>query len=137
MSGLYAGSCLCGRVLYEFDVEPRATVTCHCSRCRKATGSAFGTWTLVAMDQFRWTGGTEEIGEFKSSDHVRRFFCKQCGTTLGTLNAAWPKYFNLAAGTLDRTPDLKIKHHAYVGSKVPWHDILDGHPQFDRLPEPV
>src|SRR5579871_5075552 len=133
MSALYTGSCLCGRVRYEFDVEPRVTVTCHCSLCRKATGSAFATWTLVANERFRWTG-TDEIAEFKSSEHARRFYCKRCGTTLGNLNTNWPKYFNLAAGTLDQAPDLKIKFHAYVGSKAPWYEITDSCPTFDKLP---
>jgi len=134
MPSPYVGSCLCGRVRYEFDVEPKVTVTCHCSKCRKATGSAFATWTLVANDHFRWTAGTDEIGEFNSSDHGRRFFCKQCGTTLGNLNTQWPKFMNLAAGTLDQAPSLKIKHHAYVGSKAPWYEITDSCPRFDQLP---
>lgn len=42
--------------------------------------------------------GSEEIGEFTSSDHGRRFFCKQCGSTLGNLTTRWQKFFNLAAG---------------------------------------
>lgn len=131
----YVGSCLCGRVRYEFDVEPKVTVTCHCSKCRKATGSAFGTWTLVAKDHFRWTLGTDQIGEFASSDHGGRFFCKYCGTTLGTFTTRWPQFMNLAAGTLHQAPDLNIKHHAYVGSKAPWYAITDSLPRFDQLPD--
>jgi hypothetical protein len=81
MSVTYAGSCLCGRVRYELDTEPKITVACHCSLCRKATGSAFATWTLVPTDHFRWTAGSEEIREFRSSDRGRRMFCGHCGTT--------------------------------------------------------
>jgi hypothetical protein len=103
--------------------------------CRKATGSAFATWTLVAKDRFRWTAGEDEISVFHSSDHGRRFFCKRCGTTLGNLNTNWPKYMNLAAGTLDHAPDLKIKFHAYVGSKAPWYEIADSIPRFEHLPD--
>ena len=55
----------------------------HCSRCRKATGSAFGVWALVDQDSFNWTAGTEQIAEHASSDHGRRVYCKRCGATLG------------------------------------------------------
>jgi hypothetical protein len=48
MSSSYAGSCLCGRVRYEFHTEPKVTVACHCLLCRKATGSVFATWTLAS-----------------------------------------------------------------------------------------
>jgi hypothetical protein len=135
VSELYGGSCLCGKVRYQFDVEPKVTVACHCSMCRKATGSVFATWTLVAKDHFRWTAGTDEIGEFNSSEHGQRFFCKRCGTTLGNLTTKWPQFMNLAAGTLDQAPDLKIKFHAYVGSKAPWYAITDSCPRFDQLPD--
>ena len=131
MSKLYSGSCLC----YEFDVEPQVTVTCHCSKCRKATGSAFGIWTLVAKDHFRWTGGADQMGEFGSSDHGRRLFCRQCGSTLGNLTTLRPEFMHLAAGTLDRAPNLNIKFHAYAASKASWYQISDSLPKFDELPD--
>ena len=34
-----SGSCLCGAVRYEATGEPKRFVHCHCSRCRKATGT--------------------------------------------------------------------------------------------------
>jgi hypothetical protein len=48
--GQFSGSCLCGAVRYAFDSEPKVTLACHCSSCRKATGSAFGVWSLVDQD---------------------------------------------------------------------------------------
>lgn len=69
MSVTYAASCLCGRVRYELDTEPGITVACHCSLCRKATGSG------------------------------RRMFCGHCGTTLGNLTTRRPAFMHLAAGT--------------------------------------
>jgi len=37
------GSCLCGKVKYEYDGEIEEIAMCHCSQCRKAQGGAFGT----------------------------------------------------------------------------------------------
>jgi hypothetical protein len=135
MSVTYAGTCVCGRVRYELDTEPKITVACHRSLCRKATGSAFATWTLVPTDHFRWTAGSEEIREFRSSDHGRRMFCGNCGTTLGNLTTHRAAFMHLAAGTLDRAPALRIKFHAYVGSKASWYEIADSYPRFEELPD--
>ncbi len=109
---------------------------CHCSQCRKATGTAFGTWALVPKDEFRFTSGTERIGEFRSSDHATRMFCKDCGTTLGNLTTRRPDFFHLAVGTLDVTPPLNIILHVYAGSKAAWYEIRDDTPRHDTEPTP-
>ncbi|HVY30873.1 MAG TPA: GFA family protein [Polyangiaceae bacterium] len=132
----YRGGCLCGAVSYVFDAPPRVTVACHCSACRKATGSAFGTWTLVAKDHFRFTSGEQQIAEFQSSDHARRLFCKRCGTTLGNFTTRRPSFIHLAAGTLDTPPTMRINLHGYTASKAPWFEITDQLPQHEDEPQP-
>jgi hypothetical protein len=132
----YSGSCLCGAVAYEFDCEPRVVVNCHCSACRKATGSSFATWLLVPLAQFRWSSGREQLREFASSDHARRAFCERCGSTMGNLTTRRPTLMHLAAGTLDRAPACQVAFHGYVGSKAPWHEISDALPQYDDEPSP-
>jgi hypothetical protein len=132
--GRFSGSCLCAAVRYAFDSEPRVTLACHCSRCRKATGSAFGVWALVDQDSFHWTAGTELIAEHASSDHGRRFFCKLCGATLGNLTSRRPRFMHLAAGTLDDAPELRIAFHAHVASKADWYKIDYAIPQYDEEP---
>ena len=125
----FGGGCLCGAVTYEFTGAPRGAVACHCSACRKVTGSAFGTWALVRQDEFHWLSGVEQIAEFVSSEHGRRLFCRNCGTTLGSLTSRRPTFMHLAAGTLDRAPPLRIGLHAYTASKAPWFEITDSLPQ--------
>jgi len=132
----YSGSCLCGALRYEFEGEPRVVVNCHCSACRKATGSTVGTWLLVPLAQFRWLSGQEQLREFASSDHARRAFCQSCGSTMGNLTTRRPSLMHLAAGTLDRAPAFQVAFHGYVGSKAPWHEITDALPQFDAEPAP-
>jgi hypothetical protein len=136
-TGDFGGSCLCGAVVYELDVAPRVTVACHCSLCRKSTGSAFGVWSLVPRDHFRWISGESALHEFNSTDHGRRLFCKHCGTTLGSVTARRPHFMHIAAGTFDRAPPLRIGLHAYTASKVDWYTIADEAPQHDDEPEPA
>jgi hypothetical protein len=128
-SSTFSGGCLCGAVTYEFTAAPKVTVACHCSACRKATGSAFATWSLVPKDGFHWRSGVDHIAEFVSSDHARRLFCRVCGTTLGNLTSRRPDFVHLAAGTLDRPPPMRIALHAYTASKAPWFEVTDSLPQ--------
>jgi hypothetical protein len=126
---------VCGGVACRFDAEPRVTVACHCSLCREATGSAFGTWTLVPRDHVRFMRGEQLIVEFQSSHHARRLFCKQCGTTLGNYTTRRPTFMHLAAGTLDQAPVMRVNLHCYTASKAPWFQITDQLPQHEDEPQ--
>jgi hypothetical protein len=130
----FGGGCLCGAVTYEFAVVPKVTVACHCSACRTITGSAFGVWSLVPKDEFHWQSGVDQLAEYASSDHARRLFCRRCGTTLGNLTSRRPGFMHLAAGTLQRSPPLRLALHCYTASKAPWFEITDGLPQHPDEP---
>jgi hypothetical protein len=133
-SSKYSGSCLCGRVKYAFGVEPRVLVACHCSLCRKATGSAFGTFALVPKEHFKWTAGGDRVATFSSSSEAQRLFCRECGSTLGSLHDQRPMFMHVAAGTLDSAPSMHLAMHAYTGSKAAWYEILDSLPQHQAAP---
>ena len=47
------GSCLCGRVTYEADIDPAKISICHCTDCQINSGSGFRVGTLVGKDDFR------------------------------------------------------------------------------------
>ncbi len=50
------GSCLCGSGRYESNAEPLMIATCHCSHCRKQSGSAFSVNVGVPKDTVTLTG---------------------------------------------------------------------------------
>ncbi|WP_315981351.1 GFA family protein [Aliamphritea spongicola] len=51
---------------------------CHCSRCRKFTGSAHAANILVKPEQFSWLSGSQQIGTFmpEETKHFTTAFCK-------------------------------------------------------------
>ena len=44
------GSCLCNAIQYEIEGELGPTMMCHCSKCRKANGSAYAINAAVKIN---------------------------------------------------------------------------------------
>ena len=127
------GSCMCAGVRYEIDGPVKDMVNCHCGICRKAHGAAYATVVTAQAADFRWTRGEELVETYKSSNELDRVFCRNCGSSLAVIEHKTGEVF-VAAGTLDDDPGIRLESHIFVGSKAPWHEILDEAPQFDEYP---
>ena len=130
------GSCLCRRVRFEIQGQLGATSHCHCSMCRKATGAAFGTYAEVKIENLKIVSGAEVIMRYRSSPGVERTFCARCGSTLQFVSEKNPGKVEVALGTLDDDPGIRVLRHIFVASKAPWFDITDGLPQFPGSSKP-
>ena len=60
------GSCLCGAVRYRVRAPFVRFSHCHCSRCRKAHGTAFSTFARIARSRLRLVTGEGELRRFQS-----------------------------------------------------------------------
>ena len=124
------GSCACGRVRYEIRGELGGPVTyCHCWRCRKHSGSSFGTTAPVKAADFVVTAEADLLREWESSPGVRRFFAGCCGSPIYKREDAAPLVLGFRLGTLDTDPGRRVELHYMVGSKAPWVEIDDSLPQ--------
>lgn len=61
------GSCLCRGVRYEIDGELEKITNCHCSLCRKMSGSAFSSGATVPAISLRFVAGKKLLKEWESS----------------------------------------------------------------------
>jgi hypothetical protein len=128
---MITGKCLCGKVRYEINGRLGPVVYCHCSMCRRATGSAFATNASVRTNEFRVVAGSELISEYESSPSNIRAFCSRCGSPL------YCRWFGLARirlGTVDGDPGECPIAHVWARSKAPWHEITDSLEQFEEAP---
>ena len=128
------GSCLCNAVQYEIRGELGPIVMCHCSRCRKANGSAFASNAPVNTTDFHLLHGKDNIAEYESSPGVFRAFCHQCGSPLYSRRPAMPEVLRLRIGTLDTPIEDKPTAHIFVASKAEWDEIHDDLPQHPERP---
>lgn len=115
------GSCLCGSVTYEVDPPSKTFQYCHCSRCRKLTGSAHSANLFVPPEQFRWLGGAELVSHYDlpQAKYFTTSFCSRCGSTL-PWTVKGGKTIVVPAGTLDEMPDILPQRNIFWGSRAPW-----------------
>ena len=122
----HQGSCLCGAVTFSVAgplTEPNA---CHCSQCRKMSGH-FEASVDVPRDSLSVQGGNN-ITWFRSSDKVRRGFCRICGS-----NLFWDPVFQdwtaISMGAFDGPTGARLAKHIFVADKGDYYEIKDGLPQ--------
>jgi hypothetical protein len=128
------GTCQCGAVHYTVDAPFLYAGYCHCSNCRRTTGSAFSAVAGAPLQALRVTKGEDCLTNYARNDNGVRCFCKICGCSLFVLrpNAG---LVHVRLGTLDDHSDMvKPSAHIFVGSKAPWYDITDSLPQFQEAP---
>ena len=128
------GGCLCGAVRFELNGPIEVINYCHCSRCRRRTGSAFATVVHAQLEDFRFVAGEEGIATFVPEGWNRRSFCRTCGSPLPGLNEADGEV-GIPAGLLDQDPGARPSLHIMVSSKAPWYEISDSVVQHDEFPD--
>lgn len=129
------GSCLCGEVTYQFTGPISVFQYCHCSRCRKFTGSAHAANIIIEPSQLQWLSGKESVGRFELAEakHYATSFCKRCGSSLPWL-AKSGKAVVIPAGTLDEDPGIKPMHNVFYRDKATWYEDVCDLVKYDALP---
>lgn len=126
------GGCLCGAVAYEVEDGFRYALACHCSQCRRATGSAFKPFGGIERERFALTAGADRLlihGDAGASHDAR---CASCGSLLYSVvrENAW---VHVTYGTLLDAPTLRVQAHIMVAHKAPWFEITDDLPQNEEF----
>jgi hypothetical protein len=88
-------------------------------------------WGEIEREKLRVTKGAGSLMVIGVADGDHAMRCGACGLLLywtvrdGT-------YVRIPYGSLVDEPALKPTAHILVGSKAPWHEILDDLPQHDE-----
>ena len=126
-----SGSCLCGAIKFKVTPPIAGFRYCHCSRCRKATGSAHAANMFVPEKQFQWVEGESAVKRFDmpGAQRFAVWFCQNCGTRVPhkiktTQNMLIP------AGLLEEAPDMLPENSIFWESRAKWYVAPDAIPKF-------
>ena len=125
------GQCLCRAVTYEVKDAFAYALNCHCSNCRRTTGSAFKPFAGITIDLIRVVEGADRVLRF-GGDDAHDLHCRTCGSLLYSV-VRDGAYAHVALGTLLDAPAIRPSAHIFVGSKAPWYRITDDLPQHDEF----
>lgn len=123
------GSCHCGAVRYEADLDPARVGICHCTDCQQFSGAPFRTSALVEAEAFQLLEGSPSLYEKIAENGARRSlaFCGQCGTHLyGTTPGATTPFYSVRVGTLAQRAELPPRLQIWCSSELPWLADLAG-----------
>ncbi|MDR3096749.1 MAG: GFA family protein [Paraburkholderia sp.] len=127
------GQCLCGAVRYRVKDAFGYAFNCHCSQCRRATGSAFKPFAGIERASLRLEQGEGHLLIHGAPDAAHDVHCRHCGSLLYSVVRAGA-FVHVTMGTLVDTPSIQPEGHIFVGSRAPWHEIADTLPQHDEFP---
>ena len=132
------GGCSCGAIRFEVTEDPIATYYCHCSMCRRASGSMFQLGATVPIEGFKFVRG--EPKAYESTPGSLRKFCGACGSPLVNMVAEDPKLVEYQLGCLDDLENIRPELHIHAASQASWFEVADdlprheeGAPELDKI----
>jgi hypothetical protein len=104
------GSCHCGNIRYEAEVDAAKVGLCHCTDCQALTGSAFSMFAPVPKAAFKLISGQPKIyvKTAESGNRRAQAFCPECGSRIYASAAVpEPPRYNLRLGTIRQRRALR------------------------------
>ena len=121
------GGCLCGQVRFRLAGELIWAGYCHCSSCRRFTGSVVTNWVGVRDTDVVFTSG--QPAQFTQAG-VDRGFCRDCGSSLTYRADRFPDYLQVHIGALDDCEAVQPMAHVHYAEKPGWFEVADQLPRY-------
>ena len=122
-------SCACGQLTLQFRGDPTEHGLCHCTNCKRRTGSAFGISAYFPRTALVETTGNSSVYAFHHAGQnhdQERHFCPVCGTTLFWFISTLPERIGVAGGcfadAMLPVPAYSVTHQ----KKESWVELPQG-----------
>jgi len=129
------GSCHCGNITYEAEIDPEKVVICHCTDCQTLSGSAFRTVAMSAEGTFKLRSGELKIyvKTAESGNKREQAFCPECGTPIFSSSVGnGPKVHGIRAGTIRQRDQLVPGKQVWTRSAQHWLNELGTMPKVEQ-----
>jgi hypothetical protein len=118
------GSCHCGQVAYEAEVDPGRSSICHCTDCQVLTGTAYRVSIPAIAGTFRLLSGNPTVylkTTADSGNKRRHAFCPTCGSPVYVhADEDDPSIRTLRVGGLAQRDQLPPKRRIWCQSALSW-----------------
>jgi hypothetical protein len=126
------GRCLCGHVSFEVTGDIRGVGQCHCSQCRKVSGTNGNAVFIVSNARLNWLGGESDTVKFSLPSGWSVSRCAACGSPLPQSHDG--KNVWVIAGLMDDDLGTDIKQHIFCGSRADWDREASDATEFEEWP---
>lgn len=130
---MYTGKCLCGAVQVQINGAISDIIHCHCSLCRKNSGTAFATNGFINATDFTLVTGENNLTQFNFKPGRTRHFCTTCGSPIYSSNSDDPSRYRIRLGLLDSDINEKPLSHNFISSKANWEDLDADLPRYTEF----
>ena len=116
-------TCACGNASITVSAGPLMLGVCHCTNCKRRTGSAFGMSAYFARDAvIRQEGATKTYAFHHAAQNhdQERHFCVRCGTTLFWFVSSLPDKIGIAGGCFADEGLAEPSYSVTDGKREPW-----------------
>jgi hypothetical protein len=128
------GSCHCGQIAYEAEIDPDKVTICHCADCQNLSGAPYRASVPAAKEAFTLLTGQPKI-YVKTAESGRKRaqgFCENCGSPIYASESPDPQFYNLRVGGLKERTVLIPKKQIWCKDLLEWTLQLDKLPSSDR-----
>lgn len=125
-------TCACGQTSITVNAAPTMLGICHCSNCKRRTGSAFGISAYFDRSAVVAQTGETRCYAFHhdAQDHDQaRHFCAHCGTTLFWFVSTLPEKIGIAGGCFAGSAGQGLPEPDYSVTdrqREPWIRLPEG-----------
>ena len=129
------GGCYCKKIRYRVSGQIETSFQCHCRECQYITGGNANIVIVTKRDNFKFTSVNPDTFSREDLENpVKRFFCSQCGTAIGTESPSRPSSMIIKVGTLDDPSIFVSKFAIFTCDIQDYHYIPDEIQRFDKRP---
>jgi hypothetical protein len=129
------GSCHCGAIAFEAEIDPETVGICHCADCQTLSGAPYRASVPAAPGAFRILRGepARYVKIAESGNRRVQVFCRDCGSPIyagAADNAAAP--VNIRVGSIRQRNQLVPKRQVWARSRQSWVDHIEAIPRVDK-----
>lgn len=131
----FVGKCLCEQTVVTLDSAHEDQLLCHCTDCRRTSGSAFTTNVLAPSDHVKITGPVKEFAaKGDSGNMVTRVFCGNCGCAISHKSAVFGGAQAIQTGIFPVFAKIPVGAEIYVKDRWTGLAPVAGAAQFQITP---